>query len=151
MAAVWGSLATIGNVLSFTDTTVANGATFHYSVAAISAYGEGPRSVAAVAQRACAPTAPTSPAVAPATGRTGITVSWNAPTSNGGSPVTGYRIYRGAAAGGGRSSSRRGRDDDVPRHRGDEEGQVLLPCHSAEQRRREPALGRGQRDRALTT
>ena len=54
MARTWGSLATIGNLLSFTDTTVANGATFHYSVAAISAFGEGPRSVAVVAQRALA-------------------------------------------------------------------------------------------------
>ena len=98
---VWGSLATIGNLLSFTDTTVANGATFHYSVAAISVYGEGPRSASAVAQRALAPTAPTGPTAAPANGRTGLTVTWNAPTSNGGSPVTGYRIYRGTAAGSG--------------------------------------------------
>ena len=67
MARSWDSLATIGNLLSFTDTTVANGATFHYSVAAISAYGEGPRSVSAVAQRALAPTAPTGPTAAPPT------------------------------------------------------------------------------------
>jgi fibronectin type 3 domain-containing protein len=98
---VWGSLAAIGNVLSFTDTTVANGATFHYSVAAISAFGEGPRSVAAVAQRALPPTAPTNPAAAPANGRSGLTLSWDAPTSNGGTPVTWYRLYRGTVAGSG--------------------------------------------------
>ena len=98
---VGAPLATIGNVLTFTDTTVANGATFWYSVAAISAYGEGARSAAAVAQRALPPTAPTSPAASVATGKTGITVSWKAPTSTGGSPVTGYRIYRGTTAGGG--------------------------------------------------
>jgi len=28
-------------------------------------------------------------------------VSWNAPAANGGTPVTGYRIYRGTAAGAG--------------------------------------------------
>jgi Fibronectin type III domain/FG-GAP-like repeat len=94
-------LATIGNVLSFTDTTVANGATFWYSVAAVSMYGEGTRSAAAVAQRALPPSAPTSPSASVATGRTGVTVTWKAPTSNGGSPVTGYQIYRGTAAGGG--------------------------------------------------
>ncbi len=92
-------LATIGNVLSFTDTTVANGANFWYSVAAISAYGEGARSTAVVAQRALPPSAPTNPSASVATGRTGITVSWNVPTSTGGSPVTGYRIYRGTTAG----------------------------------------------------
>jgi fibronectin type 3 domain-containing protein len=99
----WGSLATIGNVLGFTDTTVANGSTFWYSVSAISAYGEGPRSVAAVAQRANPPSAPTSPSASTAAGRTGITISWKAPTSTGGSPLTAYRIYRGTAAGGGSS------------------------------------------------
>ena len=96
-----GSRSPVGNVLSFTHTNVINGSTFHYSVAAISAYGEGPWSNVAVAQRALPPTAPTSPTAAPANGKTGLTVTWNAPTSNGGSPVTGYRIYRGTAAGGG--------------------------------------------------
>jgi len=85
----WAPLATIGNVPSFTDTTVANGATFWYSVAAIGTSGEGPRSAAAGAQRALPPTAPTSPAASVATGRTGITLTWKAPTSTGGSPVTG--------------------------------------------------------------
>jgi fibronectin type 3 domain-containing protein len=98
---VGAPLATIGKVLNFTDTTVANGATFWYTVAAISTYGEGTRSAAAVAQRALPPSAPTSPATSVATGRTGIVVSWKAPTSTGGSPVTGYRLYRGTAAGGG--------------------------------------------------
>jgi len=95
---VWGPLATIGNVLSFIDTTVPAGATFYYGVAAISAYGEGPRSATAVAQRALPPTAPTG--VVASVGKAGITVSWAAP-SNGGSPITAYRIYRGTATGSG--------------------------------------------------
>ena len=143
---------TIGNVLSFTDTNVTNGSTFYYSVAAISAYGEGPRSNVVVAQRALPPTAPTGPTAAPANGKTGLTVTWNAPTSNGG--IAGHRLSDLPRNG--------GRRRDVPRHRGadhdhihgrrrDEEGQVLLSHHGSEQRRREPAVGRGQRHRPLST
>jgi fibronectin type 3 domain-containing protein len=44
------------------------------------------------------PGQPAAPTVAPANGK-GVNVSWSAPASNGGSPVTGYRIYRGAGSG----------------------------------------------------
>jgi hypothetical protein len=37
-------LATIGNVLTYTDTAVTNGATYYYQVSAVNAAGEGPRS-----------------------------------------------------------------------------------------------------------
>ena len=143
-------LATIGNVLSFTDTTVANGATFWYSVAAISAYGEGTRSAAAVAQRALPPTAPTSPAAGVATGRTGITVTWKAPTSTGGSPVTGYRIYRGTAAGGGTflvsvaAGTTTFTDTAVTK-----KVTYFYRIYGGECRRRGCAVGRGERDGAL--
>src|SRR5437763_5204929 len=36
--------ATIGNVLTYTDTTVTNGVTYYYQVSAVNAAGEGPRS-----------------------------------------------------------------------------------------------------------
>ena len=97
----WITLPPVGNVLSFTHTNVNNGSTLYYMVAAITAFGEGPWSNVVVAQRAIPPTAPTSPTAAPANGKTGITVTWNAPTSMGGSPITGYRIYRETAGGGG--------------------------------------------------
>jgi len=95
----WTSLATVGKVLSFTDTTVPNGARFFYSVAATSQFGESPRSTAVIAQRALPPGAPMSFAATTAAGKTGITLSWKAPASDGGSPVTGYRIYRGTSSG----------------------------------------------------
>src|SRR4051812_8017743 len=97
--ASWGSLATVGAVLTFTDTTVPNGATFSYSVAAVSPFGEGARSAAVVAQRAVPPGTPGNFTATTAAGKTGIALSWKAPTSDGGTPVTGYRIYRGTASG----------------------------------------------------
>jgi fibronectin type 3 domain-containing protein len=43
------------------------------------------------------PTAPGAPAAAPADGR--VTLSWSAPSSNGGSPITSYNVYRSTSSG----------------------------------------------------
>ena len=43
---------------------------------------------------ATVPEAPPPPTVSPANGK-GVNVSWSPPSNNGGSPITGYRIYRG--------------------------------------------------------
>ena len=68
-------------------------------MAALSAAGEGPRSNTRSAQRGTAPSAPRS-LTASGNGPGGVTLKWSAPTSNGGSPVTGYRIYRATVSGG---------------------------------------------------
>src|SRR5947208_1645421 len=93
--------ATIGNVLTYTDTTVTNGVTYYYQVSAMNGAGEGPRSNEASAT----PTAPATPPGAPqglgaTAGDATVTLAWSAPSSNGGSPITNYRIYRGTASGG---------------------------------------------------
>src|SRR4029079_301915 len=75
----WTSLATVGKVLTFTDTTVPNGARFFYSVAATSPCAETPRAPAVIAQRALPPGAPMSFAATTAAGKSGITLSWKAP------------------------------------------------------------------------
>ena len=88
-------LATIGNVLGFTDTTVGPGSTFTYAVSALSEFGEGTRSGTVTAQRALPPVAPTG--LKATAGKSGIALTWTAP-GNGGSPITGYRIYRGTTS-----------------------------------------------------
>jgi fibronectin type 3 domain-containing protein len=91
-------LATVGNVLSYMDTAVTNGGLYYYQVAAVNAPGEGPRSVERSAQRGTAPSAPRS-LTASTNKPGGVSLKWSAPTSNGGSAVTGYRIYRGTSSG----------------------------------------------------
>jgi hypothetical protein len=90
-------LAIVGNVLTYLDTTVVNGGTYYYQVSAVNSVGEGPRSTEAVAQRGTAPSVPRT--VAATAGGPGITVKWSSPATNGGSAVTGYRIYRATASG----------------------------------------------------
>ena len=91
-------LVTVGNVLAFTDASVANGTTYRYRVSAISTAGEGAQSAEVIAARGTAPTAPLN--LTATTTRSGIALTWTAPSSNGGTAVTGYRVYRGAASGG---------------------------------------------------
>src|SRR5207302_555766 len=84
--------ATIGNVLTYSDTAVTNGVTYYYQVSAVSNVGEGPRSNEASAT----PTAPAGPPGAPqglvaTAGDATVTLTWSAPSSNGGSPITHYR------------------------------------------------------------
>ena len=49
------------------------------------------------AARGTAPTAPRN--LTAATTKSGIELTWTAPSSNGGSAVTGYRVFRGTASG----------------------------------------------------
>ena len=90
-------LATIGNTLAYTDTTAANGGSYWYQVSALSAAGEGPRSGEVMAQRGTAPSAPRS--LTARSAKASVTLSWLTPSSDGGSAITWFRIYRGASSG----------------------------------------------------
>ena len=91
-------VATLGVVTTYADTARTNGTTYFYQVAAVNAAGIGPRSAEVSAKPATVPTAPRSPSAARNPTK-GVTLAWTAPSSNGGSAVTGYRVYRGTISG----------------------------------------------------
>ena len=91
--------ATIGNVLTYTDTTVTNGVTYYYQVSAVNSVGGGPLSNEASATPISSATVPGAPQDLTATaGDTTVSLAWSPPTSNGGSPITNYLIYRGTTS-----------------------------------------------------
>ncbi|MGO4598630.1 fibronectin type III domain-containing protein [Terrabacter sp. 2RAF25] len=82
----------------FTDTGEVNGTAYYYKVAATNAVGTSPQSnEASATPRATAPSAPGG-LIASAGDRT-VALSWQMPTSDGGSGITGYNVYRGTSAG----------------------------------------------------
>lgn len=95
-----GFLAEVGNVLSYRETGLGNGVTRFYRVSAESAAGEGPKSPPVSATTFTTPGAPQNLAATAGPGAGQIGLSWQAPASTGGGPVTGYRIFRGTESGG---------------------------------------------------
>jgi titin len=81
---------------TYQDMIVINGQTYFYSVSAHNANGEGPRSDTVSAKPLNVPSAPTAPSATASIGQ--MSVKWNPPYNEGGSPVSGYRIYRGTSA-----------------------------------------------------
>ncbi len=91
----WNDLVanTGSSATTYPHTGLSEGITRHYRVSAINSTGAGtPSNVAsATTQSVRAPDAPTG-LTARASGRTEIILSWEAPSNNGGSTITGYRI-----------------------------------------------------------
>src|SRR5439155_178103 len=92
---------TTGDVLSYTDSPLTNGKTYYYKVTAVNEVGEGPPSNEASATPVSGDTAPSPPrSLSAAAGDTRVALGWLAPSSDGGSPITNYKIYRGTSSNG---------------------------------------------------
>jgi len=93
-------LTSVGTTTSYSDSAVSNGTTYYYKVSAVNGVGEGAKSAEASATPATV-TVPGAPTNLVATGSNArVALSWSAPSSNGGSAITGYNVYEGTTAGG---------------------------------------------------
>jgi hypothetical protein len=91
-----GGASCTATMTSCTISGLTNGTAYTVTVHATNAVGSSPESAPLSATPRAVPTAPRN-VTAKAAG-TGITVKWLAPTSNGGSAITGFRIYRGTTS-----------------------------------------------------
>jgi ABC-type transport system substrate-binding protein len=90
-------VTTIGNVTHFNDLGLTNGQVYYFTVAAVNAAGAGTNASETSAMPIGPPDAPTGLQAAAGNGQ--ITLTWTAPANNSGSPITGYKIYRGLSSG----------------------------------------------------
>jgi hypothetical protein len=85
---------TVLNVLTYTNAGLTNGVTYYFKVCAVNSVGPGPSSNEASATPIASISVPTAPQNLQATAGDGyIGLAWQAPSSNGGSPIINYRIY----------------------------------------------------------
>jgi fibronectin type 3 domain-containing protein len=90
------SLLSSTSSLQYTDTSVTNGMTYYYAVSAVNGAGEGPLSPTASAKPQAAVTVPGAPTgLSAEADSSAVELSWQSPASDGGSPITAYRVYRG--------------------------------------------------------
>ena len=87
METFWAAATTT----SYQDVDLTNGQTYYYIVKAVNATGEGAASNEVSALPCTIPSAPLNLTAEAGDGR--VSVSWNLPMDDGGSAITGYRLY----------------------------------------------------------
>ena len=83
----------VGNSTHFVDLDVTTGKVYYYAVVAWNSKGQGPVGKQVDVVPMAPPAPPTGLVIKPGDRR--LTIAWNRPTDNGGSPLTGFRVYRG--------------------------------------------------------
>jgi fibronectin type 3 domain-containing protein len=86
-----------GNLTYFNDTGLVNGVLYFYNVSAENAIGEGPWSSDINATPVSVPSKPRNLEIS--SGDSYLNLSWMLPSSDGGSPITNYLIYKGRTSG----------------------------------------------------
>ncbi|MGD1061613.1 MAG: fibronectin type III domain-containing protein, partial [Methanomassiliicoccales archaeon] len=82
----------VGNVLSYTDGSLANGQTYYYWVSAVNSVGEGPKSDEGAAIPYTIPDSPTGFTAIAGDGQ--VTLNWTAPAFDGGRAIDYYIVYQ---------------------------------------------------------
>jgi fibronectin type 3 domain-containing protein len=90
-------LTFIGAQTYYNDSSINAGTIYYYRVSAVSAVGEGPLSNEAINLLTSTPTPPRNLQTVGGQGQ--ITLTWTVPSSNGGSSIAGYMLYRGTTSG----------------------------------------------------
>ena len=89
-------LVSLGNVLTYTDTSLINGQTYFYRVSAVDLAGVGPQSDEAIAIPYTVPNAPYG--LVAIAGNCQVALNWTAPAFNGGNAIDYYVIYQDGVA-----------------------------------------------------
>ena len=93
---------TVTGATSYSDLSVASGETWWYQVAAVNSAGVGTRSnevSATVSEPPPPANPPSAPTLSAAAGNGKVTLTWTAPSDDGGADVTNYEVYRSTVQG----------------------------------------------------